>query len=312
MAVLVTGANGFIGSPVCQGLADRGYGVVAMYHRHRQRLDETGPRQRLHVERGDLLDTGSLRRILAAYRIEAICHLAVEPPPAGVCDEAETRRINTTGTRNLLICAADAGIERIVFTSSMSVYDFLNPQYLPVDEEHPLDPKEVYGQEKLAAERICEGVGEARLLKIVILRLAGVFGRGKPQGAVYNFTKRAFRGEAIRIAQNRSVDLLHVDDAATAVATALDRIDEIIDTPGGTRVYNVGSGGPASLAEIAQCACAATGRTVGIHVDSSGSSFYMDIQAAKRDLSYRPEPLATGVAAIAAWIAETEVVDGDS
>ena len=106
----------------------------------------------------------------------------------------------------------------------MSVYDFMNPQYLPVDEEHPVDPREVYGQEKLEAERICEGVSAARLLKTVILRLAGVFGRGKSQGAVYNFARRAFRGESIRIAENRSVDLLHVEGAARAVA--LRRIDQ--------------------------------------------------------------------------------------
>ena len=81
MAVLVTGANGLIGSHLCQLLSGRGPGVVAMYHGHRQRLDELGPRPGLKCVPGDLLHTDSLADILGAHRIEAICHLAVEPPP---------------------------------------------------------------------------------------------------------------------------------------------------------------------------------------------------------------------------------------
>ena len=301
MAVLVTGANGFIGSHLCAELTSRGLEVVAMYHRHRQRLDELGTRPGLTCERGDLLDDGSLERILGAHRIEAMCHLATEPPPARARDKS-IRQVHTTGTQNLLTCAGNAGVERIVFTSSMSVYDFRNPQYLPVDEEHPLDPQEVYGQEKLTAEGMCTSAAAARSFNTVILRLAGVFGRGRPEGAVYNFTRQALRGEAIRIAVNRSVDLLQVDDAAKAVAEALHRIDEVIETPGGTGIYNVGSGRPTALDEIARYACDATGRKVDIHVGRAGSSFYMSIEAAQRDLDYQPAPLAEGMAAMSEWV----------
>ena len=304
MAVLVTGANGFIGSQLCRLLLERGHPVVALCHRCRQRLIDLTDYAHFVCEAGDILDPSSLLRILAAHPIDGICHLAVEPPLDR--KDGQRRGVNTTGTRILLDCARDAGIGRIAFTSSMSVYDFHNPRYLPVDEEHPLDPQQDYGREKKEAEEICQSLARERGMRAVILRLAGTYGQGKGGGAVFNFIQRSLRGEAIEIAENRSIDLLYVRDAAAATAAALSRIDDLIPEPGGAVILNIGSGEPTALDQLARHACEATGKEVPIHCHASGSAFYMAISAARRCLDFQPTPLRKGVAEVARWVSERE------
>ncbi|HCL31422.1 MAG TPA: hypothetical protein DIC52_23725 [Candidatus Latescibacteria bacterium] len=121
------------------------------------------------------------------------------------------------GTANIVAAAQAAGVQRLVFTSTMSVFDFMSPTLpLPLDEGDEVAPVDVYGEEKYAAELICQQAAERGDLAIPILRFAGVYGPGKAAGAVYNFLCHALRGEGISIAANRGVDLLWVEDAVQA------------------------------------------------------------------------------------------------
>lgn len=179
MRILVTGANGFIGSWVCRLLLEKGHQVVALCYHRRERLEAIAGHPALGVEQGDVLDQEHLAALCAECQIEALCHLAIQPLQA-------PGQLDTQGTLSIL----QAGVGRVVFVSSMSVYNFLAPHYLPVDEDHPLEPLQPYGVQKASAETYCYTYRER--LEVPILRLAGVYGPGKAQGAAYQFTKAAW------------------------------------------------------------------------------------------------------------------------
>jgi len=282
MRVLVTGANGFIGSWVCRLLLEQGHQVLALWHRRCENLDLLKEHPALKLEKGDVLDQELLAALCARNQIEAICHLAIPPLH-------ETGPALVQGTQSVL----QAGVGRVVFVSSMSVYNYLAPCYLPVDEEHPLEPLQAYGEQKVLAETHCHH-SRARL-EVPILRLAGVYGPGKAQGAVYEFTKAALDGRPIEIPLNRSVDLLFVEDAATAVVAAA-------EGRAGNDTYNIGSGKALPLGELAYLICRQQRAEVPIHCGPPGNSFYLDISRARQRFGFAPRPVREGLSCLAEWV----------
>lgn len=282
MRVLVTGANGFIGSWVCRLSLESGHQVVALCHRRRERLEALAGHPALRIEKGDVLDQAHLAALCDRCQIEALCHLAIQPPQA-------QGPVNTEGTLSVL----QAGVGRVVFVSSMSVYNFLAPRYLPVDERHPLEPLQAYGAQKALAETCCQKYREQ--LEIPILRLAGVYGPGKEQGAAYQFTKAALCGRPIEIPLNRSVDLLFVGDAAAAVVAAA-------EGHAGSETCNIGSGRALALDELARLICQQQQVEVPIACGPPGNTFYLDISRARQRFGFTPRPLEEGLACLADWV----------
>ncbi len=296
MKVLVTGGNGFIGNRVCRELLLRGHDVTGLCHTHRDHLDAL-QRIGLGVEVGDVLDKVCLRAICAKQKIEGVCHLAVRPPQ--IKGGSATSRVNAEGTNCLLQACSDAGIGPLVFASSMSVYNFRSPSYLPVDEEHPLEPLQAYGGEKKKSETYCRIHAERKKMDIPILRLAGVCGPGKRAGAVYNFAPAILRGETVEIAENRSIDLVYVQDAATAVVGALEDAGAL-----GLNILNIGAGRPISLETLAKLTAREAGLASRIDCGSKGDAFYLDISRAEKLLGYKPRSLQAGLEKFVPWVEE--------
>lgn len=193
---------------------------------------------------------------------------------------------NVAGTENLLHAAQRAGVGHIVYTSTMSVFDFLARDLPPrLPEDHPTDPRDEYSSEKLAGEMILQaGASE---LPVTILRLAGVFGPGKAAGAVHAFLTAALQDESIVIETDRAVDLLWIGDAVEAVVRALRN--------GPLPLLHIGSGQAVQLSDLAHRAIAAGGaggtRTASMVCGPRGNSFCLDIRRARQAIDFRPTPL---------------------
>ena len=294
MNVLVTGANGFIGYHLCRTLQLHGHSLTALCHRRTDRIETLcGPN--LSLLHGELHDSELMHDALVDGNVQAVCHLAVAPP--GTADSDATWRVNVEGTRQLLDVCRNNGTERFVFASTMSVYDFLAPAYLPVDEAHPCAPQQSYGREKLQAEEECCRVASASDLAVSVLRIAGVYGPHKRAGAVYNFIRSAMDGERIDIAVNRRLDLVHVEDVAGAMVGAVERPDFE-----GCVIINVGSGRSVSLRTLAETVCGQLNARVPIVCGEEGGEFVLAVERAHQMFGYEPRSLRAGVTETINWM----------
>src|SRR3954464_7613452 len=174
MPVLVTGGSGFIGSNLVEELLDRGREVKVLDN------FSTGRRENLahlsgHIEQieGDLR---SYERVSHAVRnCEVVFHQGALPSvPRSVQDPISTNDVNVIGTLNVLLAARDAGVRRVVFASSSSIYGDLPG--LPRVETLPVGPAAPYAVSKLAAEQYCQVASKVYGLETVSLRSFNIVG----------------------------------------------------------------------------------------------------------------------------------------
>ena len=170
--VLVTGGAGYIGSHTAKALAAAAFEPVAldnlsMGHEWAVRW---GP-----LVRGDLSDRDFLRDAVASHKIEAVVHFAAYAY-VGESVRAPRKyfRNNVTNTLNLLDAILDAGIRRIVFSSTCATYG--DPISVPILEDHPQRPVNPYGESKLFVEKVLRWYEEAYGLQWVALRYFNVAG----------------------------------------------------------------------------------------------------------------------------------------
>lgn len=162
MSVLVTGGAGYIGSHVVKELLARGYRTVTLDDLSKgHRAAVAG---RVFVE-GDCGDAELVRRACREHGVEAAVHLAADSLVGeSMADPAKYCRNNLAGGIALL----DAGVRRFVFSSTAAVYG--EPEAVPITEEHPTRPVNVYGATKLMFEQVLEWYDRAYGLRYVSLR----------------------------------------------------------------------------------------------------------------------------------------------
>lgn len=166
MSVLVTGGAGYIGSHLVKALVKAGYQVVVF-----DNLSEghAGAVKGGHLVEGDLKDFNSLHRVFTTFRIETVFHLAAKCyVEESVRDPQSYYLNNLSGTLNLLRAMIEFGCKTVIFSSSCSVYG--SPEYLPLDEDHPLRPISPYGRSKLYSEEVMLDYARAHGIFPVILR----------------------------------------------------------------------------------------------------------------------------------------------
>jgi nucleoside-diphosphate-sugar epimerase len=168
--IVVTGGSGNLGRWTVQTLLDAGYEVL--------NLDVVPPRERICESWvADLSQTGDLYE--ACKGADAVIHLAAHQAPFMAAD-AEVFRNNMAATYNVFKAAGDMGVRRVVHASSVAAYGFTyapkiwNPDYLPLDEEHPRTPKDPYSFSKVFGEQIADSYVGMFDMSVVSLRLAGV------------------------------------------------------------------------------------------------------------------------------------------
>ncbi len=171
---LVTGAAGFIGSNIVEELVKRGESVRALDNLSTGRAENINPfLQKISFMRADLADQPALAEAMRG--VDYVIHQAALPSvPRSVEDPLASHEANATGTLKLLVAARDAGVKRVVFASSSSVYG--DSPTLPKREDMPTQPLSPYAVNKLAGEEYCKVFARVYGLPTVALRYFNVFG----------------------------------------------------------------------------------------------------------------------------------------
>ena len=165
MKVLVTGGAGYIGSHVVLALCEEGNNVVVL-----DDLSTGNPEavdKRALFIQGSTLNDNDLSKGL--NDVDTVIHLAAfKAAGESMIHPEKYSHNNITGTITLINAMVKHGVNKFIFSSSAAVYG--NPQYLPLDENHPLEPINYYGFTKLEIERILEWYGELKGLRFAALR----------------------------------------------------------------------------------------------------------------------------------------------
>ncbi len=256
MRVLVTGGAGFIGAHLAAALVAGGDEVTVLDNLHRARRARVPDGARF-ID-GDIRDVEMLR---AAMRgAQRVYHLAAQSNVLGAVSDVEySFTSNVVGTFDVLVAARDAGVERVVFSSSREAYGEVDDR-LPVAEDHAMNPKNAYGASKVAGEVYCRAFQGAYGLDVSVLRLANVYGAGDHGRVIPLWLERASRGEDRELYGGQQViDFVPIETVVAALRRAGETALE-------GQPVNVGSGTGTTLRELAARVSALPGASGGLRV----------------------------------------------
>ncbi|ASS76556.1 UDP-glucose 4-epimerase [Tumebacillus algifaecis] len=222
MKILVTGGAGFAGSHIVDTFIAAGHDVVV--------VDDlsTGSRDNLHPKAKfyemDINDP-ALHSMIEAEGIEAISHQAAQiKVPLSIKDPGLDAQINIMGTIQVLEAARKFGL-KFIFAASAAMYG--TPEYLPIDEQHPLNPLSFYGLSKKVNEDYIRMYGELYGVNYTILRYANIYGprqgRFGEGGVVSIFLEQMIKGQQVNIEGDGGAtrDYIYIGDVAEANLIAL-------------------------------------------------------------------------------------------
>jgi len=246
MKVLVTGGAGFIGSHVVDACIAAGHDVAVVDDLSTGKRENVNKAAQLHVV--DICDVEALEKVFAEEKPEAICHLAAKANVReSMVEPVLYAQVNVLGSLNLLELARKYGTRKIVYASTGgAVYG--EPEYVPVDEGHPINPLDPYGASKHHVEHYLFIYRTHYDLDYTILRFPNVYGpRQDPfgeAGVVAIFTHMMLNGEqpVINGKGDQERDFVYVGDIARANVLAL--------TKGSGEIINLGYGVGTSINKI--------------------------------------------------------------
>lgn len=207
---LVTGGSGYVGREVVRQLLELGHDVTA--------LDSCPPDRGIPCVQVDLTDNEALTNALGGKTFDRILHLASLPGDTG--NPEQMVRVNVNGCLNILEFARRSGVKRFVLTGSISAHEWYPatrynpPDYMPVDEKHPLRPKDMYSSTKLIQEILTTTYYHQYGVPTTILRLTAVVGpRGSGGGRGYrDIGKQMLEGKRVQIPHFSAEELCHYVD----------------------------------------------------------------------------------------------------
>jgi nucleoside-diphosphate-sugar epimerase len=307
--VLVTGGAGYLGSVLCPKLLDAGHRVTVLdcLFFGREPVAALLSRPGFEVLEGDIRDETLVERTLASGSFDRVIHLAaISNDPSSELDPAITRSVNLDATAHLMKTSRAAGVERLVFASSASVYGIKEDP--DVHESLPLEPITLYARYKAEGEAILRGlIGPG--FEGVAVRAATVCGyspRLRLDLTVNILTYQAVCEGRIRVFGGSQLrPNVHVEDLT-------DFYVQILDAPGVSGAsYNV-SHSNASVREIAEIVRARVDPALPIETVPTDDlrSYHLSSEKARRELGFVPRrPLDSAVDDLAAALRDGRVGD---
>jgi UDP-glucose 4-epimerase len=306
--ILVVGGAGLIGSHIVDQLTDEDVGEVIVYDNFsrgtRGNLSGalTDPRVRIFDVGGDITQADILGA--AVKEADMVVHLAAlwllqcHEYPRAAFD------VNIQGTFNVLEACRDAQIERLVYSSSASVYG--NAQFTPMTEDHPYGNETFYGATKIAGEHMCRAFYHRYGLSYAGLRYMNVYGprqdyKGAYIAVIMKILDCIDRGERPVVYGDgtQSYDFVYVGDVARANICAL-------KSDAADAFYNVGTGLGTSIRDLAEMLVDLTGSDLPVEYRPQEQSFVThrigSTEAAQRDLGFLAKTeLAEGLERVIEW-----------
>lgn len=255
--VLVTGVNGFVGGEIYSQLKENNIEVTG--------LGRNLPRDKMPFIKTDLTRRDELLNALKGKKFDCIMHIASLPGDTG--DPIQMSEVNINGCQNILDFALKTGTKRFILASSISSYGwypatkFEPPDYMPVDENHPCRPKDIYSSTKYIQEILALTYYHQYKLPVTVLRLTAVVGpRGKGGGRGWlEFAEELLKGEKVQIPHFSAEELCHYID--------------IRDVAG---MFIKAAGHPDAAGEIFNCC--GPGPTRGIEFERTVKKYFPDIK----------------------------------
>ncbi len=313
--VLVTGAAGFIGSHVCEALVARGHAVVGVdnFDAFYARAVKERNLEPLRKNRSfRFIEADVARDPMPLEGVGVVLHLAAKPGVRpSLEDPGAYVEANVTATARLFDAARRAGISRVVFGSSSSVYGNATPA--PFAEGAPaLQPISPYAATKRSAELLAIAFAHLYPMRIICLRFFTVYGpRQRPDLAIHRFTDLIARGQAVRMHGDGSSerDYTYISDCVDGVLAALARTDGPA-APGSVEMLNIGGGARIRLDRLIALIGATLRREPRIerHPDQPGDVRLTDadLQRAEQALGFRPKVgIEEGIRNFVRWYEET-------
>lgn len=308
----MTGAGGFIGSHLVERLLKEGARVRA-FVRYTSRNDPGLLRQlraedlaRIEMVGGDLRDPHA---ILQAVRgCEVVFHLgALISIPYSYYHPGEVVETNVMGTLNVLAACKEAGVRRLVHTSTSEVYG--TARKAPIDESHPLQGQSPYSASKIGADKLAESFACAYNLPVVTVRPFNTYGpRQSARAVIPTIITQALALDAIRLGNlDTTRDFTYVSDTVNGFI----RAGEAGGVDGQT--FNLGSGREIRVGDLAQKIVQIIGRKVEVQVEaqrlrperSEVLRLISDNRQALAGLGWHPEvSLEAGLQRTIAWISD--------
>ena len=291
MKILVTGGAGFIGSHLVKALVEAGYSVRVLDNLSTGSLENLRGLS-LDFVKGDVRNYDEVEK--AVKGMEAVVHLAaLIDVSESVEKPLDYLEVNVKGTLN--VARASRNVDTVIFSSSCAVYG--EPEKLPIDEDHRINPKSPYAASKAGGEAYIISYANLYGYRPVILRFFNVYGPKQSRaysGVITEFIRRAARGDPPIIYGDgeQTRDFIHVRDAVDAVVRSL--------KSNASGIYNIGSGKATKISELAYLVL----KTMNINAlpvympprPGDIRNSVADIKKAKEELHFEPKiPLERGI-----------------
>ncbi|MCB0575747.1 MAG: GDP-mannose 4,6-dehydratase, partial [Saprospiraceae bacterium] len=302
---------------LCEHLLGKGIEVVCIDNFDRfydpavkeQNISGLEENARFHLYRGDIRDESVLKSIFRQHQVDSVVHLAAK---AGVRPSiqqpAEYMDVNITGTVRLLEAMRQAGVGRLIFGSSSSIYG--NQSKVPFSENDDVsEPISPYAASKRSGELIAYTYHHLYGMEVSCLRFFTVYGpRQRPDLAIHKFTQLALSGRAIPLYGDGLTrrDYTYVDDIVQGIA-------RLIDHPvPGFDIFNLGNGHPITLLDMVRALESALGKKLEIAMSDKQpgdvEQTFADISKARSAFGYTPRiDFNEGVRRFVEWYALSTV-----